>query len=192
MIVPKPPLDAPAFLAWEAGQTEKYEHLNGEAFAMACASKAHVTLALNKALALRSHLRGGPCSASISDMEWQVETDNAVFYPDVFVTFAESDHAYSRYKAALSLVVEALPPTTSAYVRTGKFATYRKLPSLREYALADTKRLILDLFQPDESGHWGLYPDEAGDTVEFISVGLSVPVEQLYEDVNTTLRNAQP
>ena len=151
---------------------------------MARASEAHVTLAGNLFMALRNHLRGGPCSVFISVMKLQVEADNAFFYPDVFVTCAESDRAHSHYKAAPSLVVEVLSPTTSAYDRGAQFAAYRKLPSLREYVLVDTERPSVDLFRRDENGHWVLHPYEAGHTVEFASVGLSVPVERLYEDVS--------
>ena len=37
-----------------------------------------------------------------------------------------------------------------------------------------------------------LYPSEAGDTVEFDSVGLSVPLERLYEDVSVGAAAPQP
>lgn len=107
---PVPRFDAPTYLAWEAGQTEKHEYFNGEVFAMARASEAHVTLAGNLFMALRYHLRGGLCSVFISSMKLQVEADNAFFYPDVFVTCAEFDRAHSHYKAAPSLVVEVLSP----------------------------------------------------------------------------------
>ena len=184
MTVPatRPRFDASSYLDWEAEQPEKHEYLDGEVFAMAGDSETHVTLAGNLFMALRNHLRGGPCSVFISDMKLRVEADNAFFYPDVFVTCAETDRAHSHYKAAPSLVVEVLSPATSAYDRGAKFAAYRKLPSLREYALVDTERLSIDLFRRDEGGHWVLYPFEAGHTVEFASVGLSVPLTQLYED----------
>ena len=178
----RPRFDACAYLGWEAEQPQKHEYLDGEVFAMAGAYEAHVTLAGNVFMALRNHLRGGPCSVFISDMKLRVEADNAFFYPDVFVTCAETDRAHSHYKAAPSLVVEVLSPTTSAYDRGAKFAAYRKLPSLREYALVDTERLSVDLFRRDEGGHWVLYPSEAGDAVEFASVGLSLPMERVYED----------
>jgi Uma2 family endonuclease len=187
MTVPaaKPQFDAPSYLAWEDEQPEKHEYLDGEVFAMAGASESHVTLAGNLFMALRNHLRGGPFSVFIADMKLQVEADNAFFYPDVFVTCAESDRAHSHFKTAPTLVVEVLSPTTSAFDRGAKFAAYRKLPSLREYALVDTERQSVDLFRRDDTGHWVLYPSERGEMVEFASVGLSVPVEQLYEDVST-------
>lgn len=190
---PQPFFDAQAYLAWEAEQSTKHEYHDGEVFAMAGASDAHVTVAGNVYMALRNHLRGSPCSVFISDMKLRVEEDNAFFYPDVFVTCAESDRGQSHSKSAPVLVVEVLSPATSAYDRGAKFAAYRKLPTLREYALIDPERLSLDLFRRDgDSKRWVLHPIEAGGHVEWASVGLQVPLEALYEDVPMTTTGPQP
>ena len=184
---PQPFFDAQAYLAWEAEQSTKHEYHDGEVFAMAGASDAHVTVAGNVYMALRNHLRGSHCSVFISDMKLRVEEDNAFFYPDVFVTCAESDRGQSHSKSAPVLVVEVLSPATSAYDRGAKFAAYRKLPTLREYALIDPERLSLDLFRREgDSKRWVLHPIEAGGHVEWASVGLQVPLEALYEDVPIT------
>ena len=184
---PQPFFDAQAYLAWEAEQSTKHEYHDGEVFAMAGATDAHVTVAGNVYMALRNHLRGSPCSVFISDMKLRVEEDNAFFYPDVFVTCADSDRGQSHSKNAPVLVVEVLSPATSAYDRGAKFAAYRKLPTLREYALIDPERLSLDLFRRDgDSKRWVLHPIEAGGHVEWASVGLQVPLEALYEDVPLT------
>jgi len=193
MTVPatQPRFGAQDYLAWEAEQAEKHEYLDGEVFARggvcdaseAGASEAHVTVAGNFFMALRNHLRGGPCSVFISDMKLHVQAGNAYLYPDVFVTCAEADRAQSHAKSAPSLVAEVLSPATSAYDRGAKFAAYRKLPSLREYALIDPGRLSVDLFRRDEQGRWVLYPFEAGAQVEFASIDLRLPIEALYEDV---------
>lgn len=190
---PQPVFDAQAYLAWEAEQSTKHEYHDGEVFAMAGASDAHVTVAGNVYMALRNHLRGSPCSVFISDMKLRVEEDNAFFYPDVFVTCADSDRGQSHSKSAPVLVVEVLSPATSAYDRGTKFAAYRKLPTLREYALIDPERLSLDLFRRDgDSKRWVLHPIEAGGHVEWASVGLQVPLEALYEDVPMTTTGPQP
>ena len=184
---PQPFFDAQAYLAWEAEQSTKHEYHDGEVFAMAGASDAHVTVAGNVYMALRNHLRGSPCSVFISDMKLRVEEDNAFFYPDVFVTCADSDRGQSHSKSAPVLVVEVLSPATSAYDWGAKFAAYRKLPTLREYALIDPERLSLDLFRREgDSKRWVLHPIEAGGHVEWASVGLQVPLEALYEDVPIT------
>ena len=184
---PQPFFDAQAYLAWEAEQSTKHEYHDGEVFAMAGASDAHVTVAGNVYMALRNHLRGSPCSVFISDMKLRVEEDNAFFYPDVFVTCAESDRGQSHSKSAPVLVVEVLSPATSAYDRGAKFAAYRKLPTLRDYALIDPDLLSLDpLRREGDSKRWVLHPIEAGGHVEWASVGLQVPLEALYEDVPIT------
>ena len=190
---PQPFFDVQAYLAWEAEQSTKHEYHDGEVFAMAGASDAHVTVAGNVYMALRNHLRGSPCSVFISDMKLRVEEDNAFFYPDVFVTCADSDRGQSHSKSAPVLVVEVLSPATSAYDRGAKFAAYRKLPTLREYALIDPERLSLDLFRREgDSKRWVLHPIEAGGHVEWASVGLQVPLEALYEDVPMTTTGPQP
>jgi Uma2 family endonuclease len=74
------------YLAGEALLGPRHEYVNGEIFAMAGASKAHGTLALNFAMALRVHLRGKPCRTWTSDMKVEVQAANAYYYPDVVVT----------------------------------------------------------------------------------------------------------
>ncbi|MFT3812809.1 MAG: Uma2 family endonuclease [Acidovorax sp.] len=189
----QPRFDADAYLEWEAGQAEKHEYLDGEVFAMSGASDAHVTIAGNLFLALHRHLGGSPCRVFFSDMKLEVAEDNAFFYPDVFVTCTESDRAQRHYKSDPSLIVEVLSPSTSAYDRGAKFAAYRKLPSLREYALIDSERLSLDLFRRDDAGRWVLYPfDAANPQVEFASVGLALPLQSLYDDVALEPTPAHP
>lgn len=176
-----PRFEAADYLAWEAEQAVKHEYLDGEVFAMAGASEAHVTIAGNMYMALRNHLRGGPCSVFISDMKLHVAQDQAFYYPDVFVTCAESDRAQTHFKSEPVLVIEVL---SSAFDRGAKFASYRKLGSLQEYAVVDAERLSVDLFRRDGSpNRWMLDPVEAGQSVDLASVGLNLPLEQLYEDV---------
>lgn len=142
-----------------------------------------MTVTGNLFIALRNHLRGGPCRVYFADMKLNVQVDNAFYYPDVLVICAETDHAQSQYKSAPSLVVKVLSPSISAYDRGAKFASYRKLPSLREYVLIDPDRMAVDLFRKDAEGRWVLYPSEVGDVVEFASVNLTLPIKALYQDV---------
>lgn len=181
--VKKPVFSAEDYLAWEAEQTVKHEYLAGEVFAMAGASDAHVTICLNLAASLRAHLRGKPCRTYIADMKLQVQTADAFFYPDVFVSCSAADAALPHFKREPVLIVEVLSPATAAFDRGGKFAFYRQLPSLQEYVLIDSERMGVDVFRRDANGHWVLYPYGPGETVELASVAFSLPVAAIYEDV---------
>lgn len=181
--VPQPKFSAEDYLAWEATQTEKHEFVGGEAFAMAGASDAHVTATGNLFVALRAHLRGTPCRTYIADMKLHVSAADAYFYPDVFVTCSAADALRPQDKAEPVLVAEVLSPTTAAYDRGAKFAAYRSLPSLQEYVLIDPESPGVEVYRRDASNHWVLYPYGPQDAAEFTSVGLTLPVAQVFEDV---------
>ncbi|MDY0330906.1 MAG: Uma2 family endonuclease [Thiomonas sp.] len=179
----KPVFSADDFLAWEMQQPDKHEYLAGEVFAMVGASDAHVTISLNLAAALRAHLRGGPCRAFIADMKLRIDAAQAFFYPDVFVTCSAADAQSPLFKREALLVVEVLSPSTAAYDLGQKFAQYRQLATLQEYVLIDSERVAVDVFRRNAEGRWVLYPYAEGETVALDSVGLSLPVAAIYEDV---------
>ncbi len=179
----KTPFDATAYLDWEQHQTQRHEFIDGEVFAMSGASDAHVTVTLNLASLLRSHVRGTPCRVYMADMKLRVEAADAFFYPDVFVTCSETDRGLTHYKNAPVMIVEVLSESTAAYDRGRKFAHYRQLSSLLEYVVIDPTRLSIDVFRRIPQGPFMLCPFEAGEQVELTSVGFVIPIEELYEDV---------
>jgi len=182
------------YLDWEARQETKHEFLDGrvyDVYAMTGARDAHVTVTLNVAALCKTHLRGKPCRIYISDMKLQV-ADDATFYPDVFVTCDPRDRETDYHKSHPSLIVEVLSPSTAGYDRGSKFAAYRKIETLREYALIDPGLLTVDLFSRDETGHWVLYPADKGGSVEFASIGLTVSLADIFEDVEPAPPRARP
>ncbi len=182
--VEKPVLTAEEFIAWEVGQSERHEFVNGEVFAMAGAEDRHVTVALNIAFALREHLRGTPCRTFMSDMKLQVAAANSYFYPDVMVTCNSADAASPLSKAEPVLLVEVLSPSTAAYDRGEKFVHYRRIASLQEYVLVDIDTRRTDVFRKQADGMWVLHPFEGAEPVSLASVKLDVTVEALFAEVD--------
>lgn len=183
------------YLEWEEKQDTKHEFLDGivyEVYAMTGARDAHVTVAGNLFALCKSHLRGKPCRAYISDMKVQLAESNGVFYPDVFVTCDPRDRDMDYHKSYPSLIVEVLSPSTAGYDRGNKFAAYRKIETLQEYALVDPSAFSVDLFRRNDSGHWVLYPTEKQGQVEFASIGLSVSMNDIFEDVEPSPPSAHP
>ena len=72
------------FLAWGREQPERYEYAGGVVTMMTGGSAAHVTIALNLAMALRQALRGTGCCPFGSDMK--VIANNTAGCLDVSVT----------------------------------------------------------------------------------------------------------
>ncbi len=176
-------MDFEAYLDWEELQTEKHEFVRGEIFAMAGARREHVTVSLNLAAALKGHLRGGACRVYMADMKLRVEAADASFYPDVMVTCDRRDHAADRELRHAMLVVEVLSESTAAYDRGDKFADYRKLDSLREYAIVDIDARRVECFRRNAENHWVLYEFAGNETCEFASIDFGIPLAEVFEDV---------
>ncbi|MFP4279479.1 MAG: Uma2 family endonuclease [Halochromatium sp.] len=181
------PFDHAAYLSWEEQQPEKHEFFQGEVFAMVGARREHVVVALNIAAALKQRLRGGPCQAYIADMKLHVSAVDAFFYPDVMVSCDPRDHAAERYLEHPTLLIEVLSETTAAFDRGEKFAAYRTLPDLQEYALVDVRARRIESYRRTGECEWLLrdYYLAQGDC-RFSSLDLTLSVDEIFENVDAT------
>ena len=172
------------YLQLEAASDSKHEYINGEIYAMAGATDTHVTIALNIAVMLRSHLRGSGCRVFISDMKVRIETKNRFYYPDVMVTCETKDRENSTYKQFPRLIIEVLSNSTEAFDRGDKFADYQSLPSLQEYVLINTKKARIECFRRTEEGLWLLQFYELEDSqFKLTSVDFTSKISDVYEEV---------
>ncbi|MDG2989570.1 Uma2 family endonuclease [Candidatus Synechococcus calcipolaris G9] len=181
---PQPTLSPTDYLQLESQSQTKHEYINGDTYAMAGASDAHITIAGNLFALLRSHLRGRGCRVYIADMKVRVEACNCFYYPDVMVTCHPQDQETPHYKGFPSLIVEVLSDSTEAFDRGDKFAHYQTLDSLDEYVLINTRQQRVECFRRNPEGLWVLqfYTPEAND-FELRSVNFSDTLWALYEDV---------
>lgn len=185
---PSPQLSPEDYLEWEAQSGVKHEYINGQVSAMAGASDAHVTLALNLATLLRPTARQRGCRLYMSDMKVRLEQRNCFYYPDLLVTCDPRDQQTPLYKSFPCLVIEVLSPSTEAFDRGDKFIDYQSLESLEEYVLVNTRRQRLESFRRSASGLWvwqAYSPPE--DSVEFKSIGWQGHISDIYEDVSLEL-----
>lgn len=171
------------YLAAEADSPIKHEYRDGEIYAMAGGTDAHITLALNLWALLRGHLRDQICRAYALDMKARIEVLNRFYYPDVMVTCDERDTALSTYKQNPCLIVEVLSESTEAFDRGNKFADYRHLESLDEYVLISQTRQQVEVFRRNDEGLWVLHPYGEGDRIVLASVNWEGDIVNLYEDV---------
>lgn len=175
-------MSAEEFLAWDAHEPVKHEFVRGDIFAMVGVAPRHANAAGNLYIALRTHLRGTPCSTYMSDIKLRVEAADCFYYPDVMVTCSANDADELVVREAL-LVVEVLSPSTAAFDRGDKFADYRLLPTLREYLLLDPDKRRGDLYRKGDDGLWVLHPLNADEPLRLESVGLTLEPQVLWEQV---------
>jgi len=176
------------YLQLEETSAIRHEYLGGQIFAMSGASKEHNTITLNIASRLRFHLRGGFCSVFMADMKVRIElanqNKNIFYYPDVIVTCApqDQDRFCLNYPC---LIIEVLSPSTELTDRREKLVNYRTLDSLREYVLISQDEIKVEVYRQDELDNWSLEILGKGDDLKLTSVGLTLTMPDIYEDVLT-------
>lgn len=171
------------YLAWESEQSSRNEFWRGEVFAMVGGKRGHGRVIANLMRHLGNHLDDSGCQVFSENMKVQI-SEEAVLYPDVFVT---CDRAFTADQAVFTapvLVIEVLSPSTQAYDRSKKFAMYRQLASLREYALIDPDSRRVEAFRPAEDGHWKLFDMSDDDALVLQSVAFTIALSALFKGMD--------
>lgn len=185
MALSRPKLTLDGFLAWENEQPTRNFFYRGVVFAMVGVRQAHAHVTLNIGTALKTALRGTSCHAFVADMKLRIDAADAVFYPDVMVGCDPRDRATPLHLSHPKLIVEVLSDSTAAFDRGEKFVACRRIDTLAEYALVDIDARRVEVFRRNAEGLWVLHEFVGAQPVEFASVGVAIPVDVLYENVET-------
>ena len=143
-----------------------------------------VVVAQNSFRAIDSHLRKGPCHAFVTDCDVKLTpgTDEIVYIPDVICIHATKVNGTGNGFPIRSLSWKSFPPSTAPIDRKEKAVNYRRTPSMEEYVIASQKRAELTIYR--RAARW--LPEIVsgmGAVAEFRSLGISVPLSVIYEDV---------
>ena len=177
------PVSESDYLAGERDADVRHEYVDGRLFAMGGASLAHTLLVTNLVTGLRNRLRGSGCRISSSDMKVRLADGRRYYYPDVVVSHDDRrEESGADTETRPVLVVEILSPSSESTDRREKLVESQALPSVVDYLILSQDAPVLERFERDGEG-WTRAEFGAGETVELAALGLSLPVDELYEDV---------
>lgn len=151
--------------------------------AMAGGSPNHVRITPSLSRILGSALRGRTCRSFDADTLIRVEEAGASYYADAGI--ACPPNFLSDRVGVIdnpTVIVEVLSPSSEKYDRGAKFHNYRLLPSLQDYVLVATDRPMVEVFSRQDDGSWNLRIFIHGATAHLPSVGIDLPLVELYED----------
>lgn len=162
----------------------RYEYIDGYAYLLAGGTPIHALIAANLIAEIKTRLRGSPCQVYTSDAKVRLSQSRYV-YPDVTVSCDERDRLQEAEVLQYPrLVIEILSASTEAYDRGNKSSYYRACPTIQEYLLISTQRSSVEVYRRTTEKLWTLYPSERGEQVELASIGVTLPVAAIYENVN--------
>jgi Uma2 family endonuclease len=173
------------YLDWENAQPDRNEFFRGEVFAMVGGRRTHGRVVGNLARHLGNQMEGSPCQVFSESMKVQV-ADDAVLYPDVFVTCDPQDLKTEMIFRAPLLVAEVLSPSTQAYDRSQKFALYRRLPALKEYLLVDPDTRRVEAFRRTPDDQWMLRDMSDDAELHLASIDARIPLADLFAGLEPT------
>jgi Uma2 family endonuclease len=177
---------AEEYLALERSVLEgKSEFIDGQVFAMAGASRRHNLIVVNIASELRSQLKGRACEVYASDMRVKAAEARNYHYPDIGVVCGPPVFEDGQEDTLLNPVVliEVLSPSTEAYDRGGKFASYRRIFSVQEYLLVSQGQAMIEHYR--RQGEAWILMECSGleEAVKLESIGCQLALRDVYARV---------
>ena len=182
---PKHSYSVEEYLALDREAEYKNEYLAGEIFAMGGASPKHVLIAGNTAREFGNRLRDTNCQVYSADLRVQADVGNAYHYPDVAVVCGRPEYLDKRKDTVTNplVIVEVLSPATRNYDRGDKFASYRRLDSLREYILIAQEACHVEHFVRKE-GCWEFTEiDDRLGNLMVPTLDIVIPLTEIYAKV---------
>ncbi len=173
------------YLARERKALDKSEYRDGRIYAMPGASRKHNLITGNTLAELHVQLRNRVCEVYPSDMRVKVSSTGTYTYPDVVVVCEEPQFEDSYFDTLLNptVLIEVLSPSTAAYDRGEKFASYQKLDSLCEYVLISQDRVRVEYYLRQQQT-WDLTEFHSlSDVFQLVSIACELSLQAIYAKV---------
>lgn len=166
------------FLAFEAGELERYEFVGGVVRMAAGGTAAHSAIKGNVVFALDEALRRGPCRALVCDLK--VLTPTAVMYPDVLVAcrpLAPDDDRLSDPTA----VVEVLSPASERHDLIAKWREYQRIEALRHFVVVEQRERRVEVYTRTGAGWELAIVEPPDDAAALDAIGATLSLEAIYQ-----------
>jgi len=177
-------LSVEEYLELEAASPIRHEYMHGVLHAMSGVSEQHNDISTNLVAAFHGHLRGGPCKPYVASFKVRLDVNRSdiFYYPDIMVACVREgvEKYFLRYP---KLIVEVLSKSTEKIDQREKLLNYLQIPTLEEYVLVSQQTFEITSYRRLENWTQQLTVGPEAIMV-FHSIGLSLPVTQVYEGVN--------
>ena len=185
LVQPDQRMTVEEFFAWDGGgHIGKLELVNSVVRAQTYASGAHGTIQARITTLLSNHLKKTKPGCRVGNEVGVIpifDPKRNVRKPDVTVTCTPHTPGERAFPKPV-LIVEVLSPSNTDETWESIRAC-ASIPSVAEILVVDSERVHAQVFLKDDKGNW---PDpgeivEAGGTIRLASLGLEMPMDEVYE-----------
>ena len=171
----KRPWTAEQFLDWAARQEGRYEFDGMQIVDMNGGNARHNRMTLNIHAALRSRVRGTPCSFFGPDLAVRTVGEK-VRCPDALITCTKFTDT-ERVAPGVVVVFEVLSPGSGPRDRIEELEEYAAVPSIRRYVIVEYRTKAVLLFHRTHAdASWTAQALTAEESLPLPEVGIDVPI----------------
>jgi len=132
---------------WELKEGERYELINGVAYAMSAPTTYHQLIAFELGRQIGNYLAGKPCKVIPAPYNVRLfyeedESDDTIVQPDISIICDKEKRGSEGCRGAPDFVAEILSPSNTAIDMEEKFQLYRDA-GVREYWVLNPKNRTL-------------------------------------------------
>jgi Uma2 family endonuclease len=170
------------FFAWAEHQEGRFEFDGFQPVAMTGGNARHDRITGNIHTALRSRLRGKPCSNFGPNLGVET-TASRIRYPDALITctkFPDSE----RIAPNVVVIFEVLSPSSSGTDRIEKVREYQAVSTILRYVIVESATPGLQvLHRTDGTSPWTAHALTKDDVLSVPEAQIEIPVAEFYEDI---------
>jgi len=174
------------YKAWELKPGERFELINGVAYAMSAPNTSHQRISIRLASELHTFLKGEKCEVFAAPFDVRLfyeedDSDDTVVQPDVIVVCDPKKLGEEGCRGAPDLVVEILSPSNMAIEMERKLLLYREA-GVREYWIVDPKDKHISIYLLKD-GEYTLRTCHIQDIVRpSVVPGLEIPLSTIFAE----------
>jgi Uma2 family endonuclease len=174
------------YKAWELKPGERFELINGVAYAMPTPNTSHQRIVTILSGEFYIFLKGKPCKVFPSPFDVRLfyeedDSDDTVVQPDVIVVCDPKKLGEEGCRGAPDLVVEILSPSNTAIEMERKLLLYREA-GVREYWIVDPKNKHISIYTL-KNGEYTLQTYKIQDSVRpSVLPGLEIPLSTIFAE----------
>ncbi|APB34245.1 Uncharacterized protein conserved in cyanobacteria [Gloeomargarita lithophora Alchichica-D10] len=175
------------YLTLELESEVRHEYINGAIIPMTGGTPNHNDIAGNLYVLLKSALRQKNYRVFYVDQRLWIPSVNRYTYPDVMVVSKPIEFQSGRTDTLINfcLIAEVLSPSTQAYDRGDKFTAYRTMPTFTEYLLIDQHQIQVEHRVRTAENQWLISEYNSPQmTLKLDSIGIEIPIADLYADID--------
>lgn len=171
------------YLKIEESTGKRYEFYDGELFEVEGASVEHNRIVAHTFGEVYAHLKGKSCEVFASQLKVESKLNDSVVYPDITIVCngIELSPESKDIVTNPTVIIEVVSPSTGDYDHGEKFFMYRALPSLKEYILISSVKMLIEKFTKQNTRRWTMDDyRNSEDILTIDSIGLQLSLSEIY------------